>query len=196
MIEINLLPEHLRRKKKPQFLKTDMLNLSKETIIGLFGGLIVLLIFLHLILFIVTAAKYIQYRSLKKQWAKILPAKEEVDGVLNELRSLQNKLTSIEKVTTGKRISWSSKLNDISDSIPRGLWLTKISLGAKIFLMEGSAISGKLGNDMASIGVFTTNLKTRKNFMNSLKNLEVGSIQRRQIKSTEVADFLITIKAQ
>src|SRR3989338_1598537 len=105
MIEINLLPEHLRRKKKPQFLKTDMLNLSKETIIGLFGGLIVLLIFLHLILFIVTAAKYIQYRSLKKQWAKILPAKEEVDGVLNELRSLQNKLTSIEKVTTGKRIS-------------------------------------------------------------------------------------------
>ena len=195
MIKINLVPEHLRKKHKTPVFPTVTFNLPAEATIGLFGGLFVLLFMVHLSLFLITYKKIVQKKRLDRIWEELLPDKQRIDRVSNELRSLQGKKTAIEKITKGQRILWSPKLNAISDSIPKGVWLNKIMLEQGVFTIEGSAVS-KLADEMMSVGNFTSNLKVQAQFADHLKNLEVGSIQRRKIDAVEISDFSVTAKFQ
>ncbi len=175
----------------PSFMRA----IPEETLWGLVGGLVVVLFIVSAFLQAIIFVKFSQRAKLNRQWEEILPAKENVDRVLNELRALQSKITAIEEVTTAKRIFWAQKLNDISDALPRGLWLTKVSLDERVLLIEGSAVS-KIRDEVISVGNFVSSLKNRKAFMMNLEDIEMGPVQRRQIKSAEVADFLITVKVR
>ena len=197
MININLIPEQLRKKSKGALFSTEAFNIPREALIGLIGGLAVILICVHAILQVTIFIKFFQHAQQKKQWDAISPQKQRVDVVLNELRSLQNKIKAVEQITTGGRISWAEKLNDISDSLPKGIWLTKLSLGEKILLIDGCVVSRDKG-EISSVGHFVSELKKRKGFMQGVQNkhIEVGSIQKRKIQTVELADFLITVKLQ
>ncbi len=172
-----------------------VLNLPKEALVGLVGGLFIFLFMIHFLLQIVIFVKFAEHKKGKRQWERLLPEKSKVDVVIGELRSLQNKINSIEKVTTEKRISWSQKLNDVSDSITKGIWLNKISIDGKMLLIDGSAVS-KAKDEMTSVGNFASNLKNKSTFISGLQNFELGSIQRRQLKNVDLVDFVITAKLQ
>ena len=193
MIDINLVPQHLRKRRKIPFLKASSIAIPQEAMLGLAWGLLAILFVTHVLLQFVIFSKLFQHQNLSREWQKILPEKKIVDGVLSELKALQSKINSVEKVATGKRIFWAEKLNSISDVIPRGVWLNKISLDQKILLIDGSAVS-RMKEEMSSVGNFASNLKNQKNFMRGLGNIEVGAIQKRKIQSVELADFLITVK--
>jgi len=195
MIEINLIPDSLRKKRKSSLLPFTALSVPREAIIGLVGGLIVLLVLVHVLLQVLIFVKFAQHAHQKSQWDSILPEKKKLDVMLNDLRSLDGKLKAIEQITTGERLSWAIKLNDISDSLPKGIWLNKITLGEKVLLIDGSVVSREKG-EIVSVGNFVTNLKRQKGFVQGLQNVEMGTIQKRKIKSVEVADFLITVKLQ
>lgn len=193
MIDINLIPENLKKKRKSHMLPAA-LNIPQEAIIGLVGGLFVLLLLVHVVLQLIIFVKFAQHARYKNRWEKLSPEKEKTDLIVSQLRSNQSKIKSIEEITTSKRVTWAQKLNDISDSIPRGVWLNKISVEDKVVVIEGSAVS-KIKDEMISmVGLFAANLKEQKNFMMDLTNLEVGSIQRRKSQVAEVADFTITAK--
>ena len=194
MIKINLVPVTLRRKKK-SIVAVNMRSVPREVMVGFIGGFVVLLFVVHVFLQLLIFFRFADHARHKKQWEKILPDKEKVDKILGEMRSLQTKIDAIDKVTAGKRILWAQKLNDISDGMPRGVWLNKISVDDKIFLLDGSAVS-KSHDEMINIGNLASSLKNKKPFMAGLQNIEVGSIQRRLVRTTEVIDFVITIKLQ
>jgi len=122
-----------------------------------------------------------------------LRLKGRVDKVLENLQILRKKINIVEKITVEKRISWAEKINVISDIIPQGVWLDKVSLSKNVFLIKGSAVSKK-NDEMTSVGNFSSNLKKQKEFMIGLEDIEVGSIQRRNVHSTQIADFVITLR--
>ena len=150
-----------------------------------------LLILVHVGLLMVNIFKLNYHKGLKKQWDVISPAKTNVDKVLKEMRNLQARHKAIEKITTDDRLIWSQKLNILSDGIVRGVWLTRVRLKDGVFFIEGSAIS-KQNDEMINVHSFTSNLKDEKSFLDKFSDLELGSIQRRNIGKTEVSDFLIT----
>ncbi len=193
MIEINLLPEHLRKKKKTQVISTATLNLPMEAIVGLLGGFLVLMIVVDLGFLGFTLYKYAQHGKLKKDWEQFQPEKQNVDRVVNDLRALQTKLKSVEGITTAKRILWSIKLNEISNNLPKEIWLNKITFEDKSLVIDGSAVS-KNQDEMLSVESFTANLRSQEGFMKDVASLEVGVIQRRKIQATELADFSINVK--
>ena len=194
MIEINLLPPELKKKRESKILGGKF-NLPPEVMIGLGGGMVAFLIIVHILLMLTNIARLAQYKSLKKEWDRMLPHKGEADNVVKELRNLQAKLKSIDQVSGQELYLWCQKLNIISDSIPRGLWLRKVSLNVHNLLIEGSAISKK-DQERVNIHAFASNLKKEEKFMNSLTNLELGSIQRRNINKIEIADFVMTAKTK
>ena len=194
MIKINLVPEALRRKKK-SIVSVNMRSIPRELVVGFIGGFVVLLFFVHVFLQLFIFFRFAEHARHKKQWERLLPDKEKTDKVINEMRSLQSKINAVDKITAGKRILWAQKLNEISDSLPRGVWLNTISVEDNMFLLDGSAVS-KSHDEMINISNFASSLKNKKPFMTGLQNLEVGSIQRRLVKVTEVIDFVITIKLQ
>jgi len=194
MIAINLLPYGLRRSRKKKLLPGG-LNIPMEVIIGSGGGLIMLLIGVHVVLLLISGIKLSQYKSLKKQWEESLPNKEKTDSVLQEMRSLSAKSKNIEGIIKEGTIHWSKKLNIISDSLPRGVWLKKVAFDGETLFIEGSAISRR-NEEMINVHNFTSNLQSNKDFLEGFSDLELGSIQGRKIVKIDVADFLITSEVQ
>ena len=188
-IELNLIPKNLRRRKRGRFLAGVKVPL--EVIIGLFGGVVMLLILVHGTLLLLNLYKINQHHNFKREWDVSKPAKENVDKVIKELRELQVKQKAIQKITMEDRTLWAPKLNIISDKMDRGVWLTRMRLTDGVFFIEGSAIS-KQGDEMINVHTFTGSLKNETAFLEKFSDLELGSIQRRYISKTEVADFLIT----
>ncbi|MFH1360301.1 MAG: PilN domain-containing protein [Candidatus Omnitrophota bacterium] len=194
MIDINLIPQHLRRKKKKSTVM-GMTSIPMEAIIGLIGGLVILLVLVHILLTAILVLKFTQKSKVENDLKSIEKEWKAAKDIKQQLQTIRNKINAVEKVTTENRISWAQKLNDISDSLPKGVWLNKLSLDRNFLLIDGSAVS-KEGIEMQSPQTFILNLKNRQSFVKGVENIDIGSIQRRQIKSVQIADFLITVKLQ
>ena len=193
MLNINLIPPHLRKKEKSRLL--GKVNIPLEIIIGCGGGLLVLLGVIHVLLLFINIGKLAQHKSLQKQWETMKPGKENVDSVVNQMRVFQGKYKAIEDITGKSGLSWAQKVNVLSDNLPRGVWLKKIALNEKMLFIEGSAIA-KETSEIIAIHHLTSNLKEDEGFMEYFTDLELGSIQRRKIKNVEIADFVITMKVK
>ena len=85
MIDINLIPPHLKKKEKSRLL--GKVNIPLEVIIGCGGGLQILLGIVHVLLLFVNLGKLAQHKVLQKQWETMRPGKENVDSVINEMRA-------------------------------------------------------------------------------------------------------------
>jgi len=188
MIEINFIPALHRKRRRNQIL--GVVKIPLEIIIGSTLGVFLLLIMAHVGLLMINLWNFNHHQNLKREWDVILPAKENVDKVIKEMRVLQAKEKSIDKITTGSRILWAMKLNILSDSIVRGVWLTRLRLNEGTLYVEGSAIS-KQNDQIFGVHTFTANLKNDNSFVEHFSGVELDSIQRRYIGKTEVADFLI-----
>lgn len=189
MIDINLTPDNLRKQN------ASLLSLSSkfplEIAVGILGGVLGLLVVTHVFLLTTNLFKVLQYKYLQQESTKIQAEKERVEKFINDMRMFQAKTKSIEDITSGKTMLWSEKLNIISDSIVKGLWLNRLELNDNAFLIEGRALSRK-NEQMINVHSFASNLKSNARFLEKFNELEQGSIQLQKVGETEVASFLIT----
>jgi len=194
MIEINLAPESLRKKKrKTGFALARGFQVPREAIIGLVGGLLVLLIITHVVLQLYITSKYFKLKQHQQQWEQISAAKSNVDRLLMEMRRLQGNLTAMDKIRGKEWFSWARKLNELSDNLPRGVWLQKLTFEGQDLLIQGSAVS-KNNTEIISIHNFTENLGKDESFMEGFNDLETGLIKSRNVQTTPVADFTVIIQ--
>ena len=191
MINVNLIPPHLRQRRKSRLL--GRLNIPLEIIIGCTAGLLMFLALIHVLLLLLNIRKLAYHQILKGKWEAMAPDKENVDSVINEMRAVQGKYKAIEEIVTKGGVSWAQKLNLLSDNLPRGMWFNKLVLDDDMLLVEGSAISRDT-NEIINVHRLTVALKENEEFMRDFVDLELGSIQRRKIKNVEIADFVITMR--
>ncbi len=192
MININLIPLALR-KKSGGGLSVLSINIPQEILLGVAGGVVFLILTVHLVLgawWLMTAG----HLSLEKlQWQKVASDKNELDAISGKSRELRKKINAISDMAVKKTLVWSPKLNAISDALPRGLWLRKMVLDKSSLTMEGSAVS-KNHDEITNVGNFVSALKKNEVFMKDFSSLEVNSIQRGKRNSIEVADFTVMAK--
>ncbi|MCA9407875.1 MAG: PilN domain-containing protein [Candidatus Omnitrophica bacterium] len=194
MIEINLVPLEQRKKKKSQVL-TGEANIPLDILVGIFGLFISGLLTVHLLLLITNFTKLAQQKHKQKQWNEILPAKENVDVVINEMRTLQANFNAINELFQDSGENWAKKLNILSDTLPRGVWLRKIALTEEMLFIEGSAIS-RQKTEIFNVHEFTGKLKKENEFLDQLSELELSSMQRKTVNKIEIADFVIKLKRE
>ena len=185
MIEINLLPEELRRKER--------LKLPKEFyIIAL--SILSFLIILHATTGVMIKWKRYRVVKLTRRWTELTPLKKEIDIVKQELADLNQRVGGIDQLMI-KRFLWSGKLNQLSDLIAPGIWLRELSLMPHVkskdlpptLTLKGSVIS-RHGEETAVVGKFMANLKNNKGFSGDFDKIELKSIQRRKIKDAEIME--------
>jgi Tfp pilus assembly protein PilN len=191
MIEINLVPENLRKKRKGRKIgESDISTLPKETFIGVCGGFLGLLLIIHVMLQAVIFLKLASQTQYKKQWEEILPEKASVDKVLDELKKMRSKVKSIEEAIGSQRILWSKKLNEISDDMARGVWINKIELVEDTLLIQGSAVS-KDNTEILNAHKFASNLKNDEEFKKYFSDIEIGIHSTTKLGIASVADFTV-----
>jgi len=190
MIEINLVPEPLRKKKKRANLVGGGVALPKEIIIGVIGGVLAILLVTHIVLQFMITVKFVQHKGYNNELNSVAAQKAVVDKVISGLKDLRERVKAVDTLVSPDRTLWSQKLNEISDELSRGVWLSRITLDGDTLLIQGTAVS-KNKSEMIDVHNFTANLKKSEAFMKNVDNVELGLIKSRRINETSVADFTI-----
>lgn len=121
MIEINLLPESLRRKETPR-IAMPAIPIKKS--LFLFGGIAVLIQLL-----LTLAAMYMRFELIsvdrkitvaRQQNRDIVKQKAETTGIYNRLKEMRS--------LTDRKFFWTSLLSELSNSMTKGIWLRSLSV--------------------------------------------------------------------
>lgn len=194
MIEINLLPEKLRVKKK------QALALPALPVIPIVIGVIGFLIVLQLILAVLVQAKKAVFNSLNGKYSSISASHVQAATLENDLKNLSYKIDTVEKLSAS-RFKVSKKLNDLSDLTVPGVWLRSIDIRKgespsepgvlrEALVIEGSStVSGE--KEDGSIGRFVNSLKESAPFSEDFSEIELTRVERKKIRNTEVMDFIV-----
>lgn len=222
MIEINLLPDELKKRKRIQpgaaVSAIDLQKLPfKEIAFIAVGGFIVI----QIILFAVGSFCSARCSGLDKEYKEILPKKIESEKLRIQLDKMSKKVSAIDELMV-KRFSWAKKLNDLSDSMTPGIWLTGLEYDEKLeeIIKEAPAGSPKtrtaqpgktetekilqryliisgtassMGDEgTALIGRFIKSLRENPGFYSDFSDIQLGTIKREKAEDQEVMTFKIT----
>ena len=193
MIEVNLLPEELRLREKG-------FEVSKE--LAILIGVSALLILASLY-FLLAGWVVSQEHSLKKWLAEKsqleIPLKE-VTQLKQEIQVLQDHFQKAEKILS-RSFLWSKKLNQISDLLVSGIWLTELTLQKKTLTQGGTVVStesaliisgraySKSHEETALVGRYLSVLKSDQDFFQHFKDIQVENIQGIKLGEVLVAKF-------
>lgn len=203
MIEINLLPEELKRKRRKRQL--PKIPLIPTTIIFI-SALIILQVFLSGVVFFGKK----QLSSVEKEWQALAPKKRELDAIKKKISLTAKKTEAIENLMK-ERLSWSRILNEISNSMTPNVWLTELRYEEKSQAKQGSkgskeimakvrslvlsgAASGKGEEATAYIAHFITSLKQNDKFFRDFEDIEVVSIKKSIMEGADVMNFTIVCR--
>ena len=191
MIDINLVPEHLRRRRKAKSLGGGQnVALPREMLVGMLIGMAIFFAAVHVLLQIFIGIKVIQLKGFKKQLETVSYDKARTDLVMKDLKELREKIQTIDKIAGSSKILWSQRLEQISEHLPRGVWLTRVSLDDAVLLIHGSSVS-KTKTEMINVHTFIADLKKDTEFAQYFNNIELNLIKSRKINETQIADFII-----
>jgi len=195
MIEINLLPRELRVKTKEkapeQVIVTTTTGFSPDKLfIYVIPVLLAGFILVHLYLGVISIAKGGQLLSLERKWTVLTPQKKMLDE-FNQQYSLASQDASLAQLLIGQRTLWAQKLNKLSLNLPAGVWFNDLALSKQNLIIQGSVISLQK-EELSLINKLLDNLKSDKEFYKDFSNFELSNVQKRQIGTYEVADFVLT----
>ncbi len=193
MIEINLLPEELRKKKsEPSF----NLNIEAEKLKFLIvGGAIGLLIFIVIVFSLGSFIRGAQIKRLLARENNFSGKLSQIDSVNKEIAVLKSKMTALDQLTKRKFL-WSEKLNQLSGLVLPGIWFTHIYTDTENrLIIEGSVVS-KSEEAMAFVGKFMKNLKDDQLFFKDFSNIKLESVQRKNKEERDIVDFKIALYFQ
>jgi Tfp pilus assembly protein PilN len=180
MIKINLLPSSLRVKESERKIPLPSIIYITTLFVVIF----------HIVFGILGIYKKAQVISLDHSWEKMQSRYKEVD-VLKKNLSLKKDEARVMEAMLKRGMYFTDFFNKINQSVPKGLWLNRLSFSQKGLVIEGSIFS--FGTDEVSlVNKFFNELKNDSFFVNNFNNFKLDSVQRRNIKDYEVLDFLLT----
>jgi len=126
MIKINLLPEDLR--KEEFSLKRIGIGMpgGGKLVRNAAIGIVAVLIIMHSALFLVSSTSSSAVKKLSKKFNRLLPQRKEYTALKDEVGLSNRKAKTIDDLMAN-RFSWAKKLNELSDSIIPGIWLTGLT---------------------------------------------------------------------
>ena len=189
MIELNLLPEELKKKRT----KIELPEIPLIPIAVVFVGVILIVQFIMGSLIFLSKR---QLAGLHKKWQDLAPKKAELDSAKEQIAVTGEKVEAIEGLIE-KQINWSRLLNEISNSITANIWLTELFYDERgkdnrirTLTLSGSA-AGKGEETTALIAHFIKALKDNKNFFTEFDNIELISIKKDHIVKQDAMDFIL-----
>jgi hypothetical protein len=217
VIEINLLPEDIKKKKRsaPK-IDMSMINLSNLPIVNMAMVAVGALLAIQLLLFVTGVISGIAFKSLSNKYEDILPKKQETEKLKAMVDTTNKKVAAINELMV-KRFSWEKKLNALSDSMVPGIWLTELQYDEKLadapkpvnvdsngkskrapakfmsrYLVLSGAATGMGEEGTALIGRFIKSLKDDPAFYSDFDEIELGTIKREKMDDQEIMTFKIT----
>jgi len=216
MIEINLLPEEMK-KKKSRWKQIDLSQVSLQSLPLLKIGVIVgaCLVAIQALVSIIGTSTNGIYGALDRRYNAISSKKQEVDALKRQAEGVKKKIKAIDELMV-QRFSWAKKLNDLSDAMTPNVWLTELNYDEQVserripLRGEGDSqksivekktsrfmkISGNASSireeGAALVGKFIKSLKSSPGFYSDFSDIELGTVRAAKIEDQEVMSFTLT----
>ncbi|MBN1405507.1 MAG: PilN domain-containing protein, partial [Candidatus Omnitrophica bacterium] len=195
MIEINLLPEELRKvQKKKESIRVDIASLPMRKIITIS---IVSFVALQLLGIATLVLKNNTLKKLNKELSVLDEKYKEAQALKLGIRQFSSKLSAINELTS-KSILWSKKMADLSAALTEGVWLSELilvdgkgSMKQQAMILKGNAVSYPKGEEAAVIANFINSLKTNKDFFEDFSDIKLESSQMKKVADSEVMEFTV-----
>lgn len=207
MIEINLLPEELRKKES---IRVTMPEIPvKKTLFFSLGGLLIIQVLLTLAAFFV----FIKENSYTAEISRLKEVNKEIAIQKKETAEIFDRFKEMKSVT-GRKFSWTLLVSAISQSMTKGVWLRTLymtdddpkssavdprvatdSSKAPVnhyLVLEGSAVGQ--GQETAFIGKYLKQLKDTAYISDLFSDIKPYNINQRRLKDFDVYDFMIYCK--
>jgi hypothetical protein len=221
MININLLPEDLRKEESSFSKMTLRFKEQGKLFRNLAIAALLTLICVHAILFLIGSRSSAAFKTLTQKNDELLPGKREYETLAAEAGIMSKKTKSIDALMAN-RFSWAKKLNDLSDAMTQGIWLTGISYEEKpsnisvqvkvpnnipgkkeivktetqmtnLKYLNISGYASSMGEQgTALIGKFIKSMKDRSDFFSDFSEINLESIKAEKFMDQEVMNFKIT----
>jgi Tfp pilus assembly protein PilN len=141
MIDINVLPERYRKKKRK---KLDI-NLPL-----IFGGALLILVSAYIFIEAKAKSRSATLGQLREKLSGLGETLEGARAAVGEIRPLTQRKEALEKMGT-ERILWARLLNDLSDIFPDDLQLDFLQADKGVLVLKGVVPPGKGDESIASL---------------------------------------------
>ncbi|MFQ5952369.1 MAG: PilN domain-containing protein [Candidatus Omnitrophota bacterium] len=191
MIELNLLPKELRRKKKKK--PTAMPEIP---VIPICIGVVCLLLVTHLTLIFLTKNNRDLSVTLKNNWDQMKPQKEKTDKFFTEMHDLQRRVEAV-RLIAKPELSWAKLLNGLNQAMIPNIWLSDLKLTFEKGERREKPVSldltgyalGRSDVALPTVGRFMESLKKNKNFSPYFEEIELEDMRNYVISGEEVMMF-------
>ncbi|MDP8298961.1 MAG: hypothetical protein P9L88_03575 [Candidatus Tantalella remota] len=208
MIELNLLPKELRKRKKKKERSSGgpAIELPKLPLIPIVVGLLGVLIVAHLLFSLLVMNKSGLAKTLKGKWQEMQPQKEKTDAIARETNELDKKITAVRRIAKPD-LSWTRVLSGLNQAIIPNVWLSEFALEFNgraysikrgdepptSLVLKGYAV-GKSGVATTTVAKFITSLKKNKDFSAYFDEVELENMRGQVIDGQEVMMFRLSCK--
>jgi len=192
MIKLNFIPEQQRR-PSAGIVGQEFGGIPGEVIVAVLAAVAAFFIFMHIALATITVYQLAAHKILEVRWNGMAADKKVCAEVADELKGLQAKMNSVRPITSVQQIHWTKLLNELSDSVPKGVWLREIIFEKGSMAIYGSSVS-KMQTEMVETGNFVAALKEKSSIKEGFTGVDIDSIQSRENSPVSIADF--TLKAK
>lgn len=189
MIGLNFIPQQSR--KKMSFTQMTF-NIPQDILWG--GGVlfVAFIALVHVIFLVGWLLALAQLGVLSTQWNLLSADRQKIDELAEQSKGVGKRLKVLDDVSAGYMFNMAYKLNVISDSLPKGVWLSLLTLEGKKIVLKGYAAS-KQQSELSAPGYFAQNLKKDTSFANDFKTIEVGSLSRSKFNNSDVSEFTVNL---
>ena len=198
MIELNLLPKELRKKKRPS------IDLSEIPVIPVAAGVVGFLVVFHFLLILVVAVKGGTLRSLQSTWKDMQPQKKITEQIASETGILEKRIAAVRRIAKPE-LSWTQLLSGINQAMIPGIWLSDLEVKFKgqsynlkqenntptEILLTGYSL-GKSETATSNVAKFINSLKRNKEFSDYFSDIELENMKSKDFKSQEAMVFKLT----
>ena len=201
IIQTNLLPEELRKKER---IKLSLPEVPiRKALTVFFGTLFVIQVCLSAFAFYqkgrLNQVKH-QALTFKAQNKNVTLHKAEIASA----KARSNEITALVR----REFFWTRLLNDLSDAVTKGVWLTGLAIEDneppagggprarrvegpkfKVLRLDGSAVGQ--GQETATIGKFIKELKEHPFLSELFQDVKLQNINQKRLRETDVYDFTL-----
>ncbi len=190
MIEINLLPDEKKKRRKELSMPTFSFNMPGNMMLyaglGVFVVLIIVMVIVH----------FSQTGSIKRLDVKIEEKRSELKKLQEEKKKVENmkakqteinqKIDTIKKLAVGK-FTFPKFFDTLSKNIPDYLWLESMSIKGSSLIIEGKSFSNLKITD------FLAELKKMNDFIDG-ESVDLKEMVNNREDAYDIISFSISCK--
>ena len=132
-------------------------------------------------------------KRLNAEWQRLQPDRARFEQAQESYQRLKKRAEVLSSVKASET-RWAPRLNLLSDALVSEVWFRSLEYAqGQPLRLEGSALVDSSGDSRAQVTQFLQRLKEQPEFHKWFRDVELKSVEHRQVRQEEIVDFTLLL---